>query len=44
MQCVGIPLRLVHIPHPSKPGKHLAVVSNAIHLSILEIAECYKKS
>lgn len=41
--CAGVPLRLVHVPHPSKPGKYLEVVSNAIHLSADEIAECYKK-
>ena len=41
--CVGIPLLLVHVPHPSKPGRHLAVVSNAVHLSGDEIAAYYKK-
>lgn len=41
--CVGIPLYLVHVPHPSKPGKSLAVVSNALHLSVNEIAQAYKK-
>lgn len=40
---VGIPLRLVHVPHPSKPKKHLAVVSNATHLSAEDIAQIYKK-
>ena len=41
--CVGIPLYLVHVPHPSKPSKSLAVVSNAVHLSAEEIAQAYKK-
>jgi putative transposase len=41
--CVDIELCLVHVPHPSKAGKHLAVVSNAGHLSGDEIAEIYKK-
>jgi len=42
-ECAGIPLRLVHVPHPCKPGRHLAVITNAMHLSTEEVAECYKK-
>lgn len=42
-ECIDIPLRLVHVPHPSKPNKFLMIVTNAMHLSTDEIAECYKK-